>query len=395
MVELMDRNYYRQQAARMALIQADYLLRGTSSLSAESMVSCAGQLIKDCVCHLDQFTLAVKVALGLHPVIERWSAWSDWASVLDALLNTDEQAYTTSDRIRLLHCRSDVAYELSEHDTAITMAVTSLHLAEAQQDQMLIAISMNKIGLAAYYRDDVDMAQSWWEQAYALGRAHLPSVQLGHICMNLGLVAEQHGQPEEAHRCFKQAFDYYQIQNEGLYIAKAQANIANIQRKQGQVENAAATLQEACNLFHAIDARYNYGLTKNNLGYAYLELGRFEQAFDAFGMAIHVFDSIGSLSGKALVLSNIAELHVTTEQWQKAATILEEARELAMACSKPLLIAAIDVDQGRMLAALGDYERARQVWKEALAVQEDKGALHIAQHTQDLINALPAHTAVE
>jgi tetratricopeptide (TPR) repeat protein len=389
MVGVMDQAFFQQQAVQMAHVQAGYLLRNVSRLSAETAVSYAVHLINDCVHHLDLPTLALQVALGLHPVIERWAAWESWAAALDTLLALGDQAYPVSDRIRLLHDRNHAACELGDCATATAIATTALELAEALGDQTLIALSLHELALAAYHYDDFGTAQTYWERAYAFGHAHVPPVKVGHICMNLGLIAEQRGFFAKAYRRFDQAHNYYHSQNDRHSLARVQCNIANVQRKEGRLEDAATLLQLAGTTLHQIGARYEYALAANNLGYVYLAGERYAQALQAFQLALHTFEAIGALSEKALVLSNMAELYVTTAAWDQAVPRLQEARELAVACGKPLLVAAISVDEGRMLAARGDYDAARQVWEGALAVQEAKGAWHAAQHTRQLLDTLP------
>lgn len=387
-----ERAGWGEHALAMAQRQAAYLLQDDPHRKADNTVSLATQLIIDYVHHLHQPALAVTVALELHPVVERWSAWGPWAAALDALLALDEHAYGVADRIRLLHCRNHIACELGDFATAATSSETALHLAEAQNDQTLVALSLHERALAAYHYDDVLVAQTYWERAYATAQAHLPLVKLAHVSMNLGLIAEQQGRFESALHYFEQAQHQYETLQDIFFLAKVQQNIGNIQRKQGQIEQSIVTLQMVCNVFHALGALHEYGLAQNNIGYAYLEMAWYEEARAALVIALQTFDSIGGLNGKALALSNLAELYVTTQQWQQAATTIRAAHELAAACDKPLLIAAVDVDYGRMLAAQGNVEGAQQVWSSALAVQEAKGALHAAQHTRQLIQALADET---
>jgi tetratricopeptide (TPR) repeat protein len=158
--------------------------------------------------------------------------------------------------------------------------------------------------------------------------------------------------------------------------------------KQGAYEQAIATFGLAATALYSLGTYYEYALNQNSIGYGYLSGGWYDQAQAVFIFAIQTFDKIGSLSGKALALSNLGELYVTTQQWPQAETTLREAQELALACAKPLLGAAVDVDRGRMLAAHGNTEAARQVWQSALTVQEAKGALQAAQHTRQLLASL-------
>jgi tetratricopeptide (TPR) repeat protein len=389
MVGLMDRAFYHRQAAVMARTQASYLLSNTIDLPAEMVVTQAVRLVRDCVHYLNIPALAVEVALGLHLVVERWTAWTAWSEALDTLLHLSQDAYPISDRIHLLHNRNHAACEVGDVATAILSAKTALQLAEAHDDKVLIALSLHELALAEYHRDDLVPAQQHWRHAYRLGCALLPPVKIGHMCMNLGLIAVAQGQFEEAYQRYAQAQHYYHSVNDGVHVAKVQCNIASVQRREGRWADAIRTLQAACTTLREADAPYAYALAENDLGYTYLASSNFDYALSAFHTAMHVFDKVRSLDGQALVLSNIAELYVTTAQWQQAEATLQDARELAVLCGRPLLIAAIDVDRGRMYAAQGEYDTARQLWQDGLAVQVAKGALYEVQQTRQLLNTLP------
>ncbi len=377
---------FHNHALQMAHTQADYLVHNMAQLPADIVVPQAAQLILDCVYHLHLPALAVNVALQSQSIVERWAVWTAWMNALDVLLALPEATYAIGDRIHLLHHRNHLACDLGDHATATTVAQTALRLAQALGDHVLIALSLHEVALAAYSGDDLRNAQAYWARAYDT-RSLVPQ-KVAHVSMNLGLIAEQQGRFEEALHYFGQALHYYQVQHDLLHVAKVQGNIGNVQVKQGAYEQAIATFGLAATALYSLGTYYEYALNQNSIGYGYLSGGWYDQAQAVFIFAIQTFDKIGSLSGKALALSNLGELYVTTQQWPQAETTLREAQELALACAKPLLGAAIDVDRGRMLAAHGNTEAARQVWQSALTVQEAKGALQAAQHTRQLLASL-------
>jgi tetratricopeptide (TPR) repeat protein len=389
MVGIVDREYFRARAVEMAHIQARYLLRSPTQLQPETALPQAVGLIRDCVRHLDQPALAIELALGFHPMVERWSTWPGWAEALDLVLALDRPYLMDTVRIRLLNCLSQAARALGDYTAAMRVATDALQLAEAQHDRMLIAESHNRIGMIALFRDDFITARAHFEQAYRYGIGHLPPLELGNISMNLGTIAMHQNEFLEAHQHFDEALRRYRAADEPVYIAKAQCNRAELLRREGRPGEVLPILLAARDVFRSAGARYEYGLVENDLGCVYLSLRQWEAALDALSAAITEFEQIGSLSGKAWVLPNIAELYVTTEQWAKAMPALDEARELALICGRQIVAAAVDVDQGRMLAARGDHVGARRVWEGALRVQEFNSAKLAAQHTRRLIEGLP------
>lgn len=376
-------------ATRMAQIQARYLIAKATQLSPETATRMATSLVHDCLHHLDQQTLAIRFALDFHPTAARWSAWSSWAVALDETLPAACSSDLVTEQIQLLNCRSQVARELGDPRMAQQLALQALQLAEAQQLAGLSGMALIHLGVVAFGQDDLPAAQAYWQRAYALGAAHLPPVQLGHISMNLGTVAVQRGQTTVAQQQFSQALQHYSDANDEFNIAKVNCNIAALRNQQQTLTEIPAEVIAARAVFKRIDARYDYGLAENDVGYIALTLGQFEQAEAAFQAALEAFKQIGSLGKYALVLSNLAELYVTTGDWERATRTLDEARTLAGVCQKPLLVTAIDVDQGRMFAAQGRLVAAREVWTRALETQRAKEAWRMAAHTDQLLKSLP------
>lgn len=373
----------------MARIQAHYLLDDRSKLAMETSLPQAVGLIRDCMRQLHQPDLAVEVALGFHPVVERWAAWGPWAAALDTILDSGRTRSATADTIRLLNCRSQAARELGDFDTAETTALAALHLAEARGDAVLLAITLNKLGVIAYRHDHLVDALSYWTDAYTVGAQRAPNAELGHLSLNLGIIAVQQGRFAEAHERFNQALGHYKVAGDALHIAKVQCAIGDFQGREGHYAEARQTLLEALDALRMIDARYEYAFAWNDLGCLYMKAGAWEPALEAFTSAVAGLERLGALSAKAWVLGNMVELYVTTAQWEQAQATIKQARELALVCGKPLVVAAIDVDTGRMFAAQGNYAEARKMWIGALQVQQAKGAELDAQHTLDLLADLP------
>lgn len=376
-------------ATRMVQTQARYLIANAAQLSPEMGMPMATTLIHDCLRHLQQPALAIRFTLDFHPTAARWSVWSSWATALDAALAAAQAAALVVEQIQLLNCRSQIARELGEPGLAQQLATAALQLADAQHQPALSAVALIHLGVVALSQDDFHAAEEAWQRAYALGAAHLPPAQLGHISMNLGTVAWKRGQIDLAQQQFSQALQHYSAANDAFNIAKVHCNIAAMRNQQQPLSDVPVEVLEARAVFKRIGARYDYGLAENGIGYIYLRLGQFNQARTAFHAALDAFDQVGSLSTYALVLSNLAELYVTEGDWEHAAPTLHEARRLASICRKSLLVAAIDVDQGRMLAAQGDVQGARQVWTAALEQQRSKEAWSAAAYTEQLLSSLP------
>jgi tetratricopeptide (TPR) repeat protein len=385
----MQREDIQAQAIRMAYIQADYLLGEREHVAPNILLSQAVRLVNDCIRHLNEPLLAIKVALNFHSKVQQWASWAGWDAALDLVLEVNRPSLTTEDQIRLLNHLSQTARELGDYAIATERATVALQLAQVENNPALIALTLNKLGMIELKRDNLVAAQSYLKDALKFGQDLLPNLELGHICLNLGVIAVSQGAFTDGYRYFEQALAYYEMEHDALHLTKVQCNIVDLQRRQGHFRAAPKTLLAALDVFEGMNARYECALTRNDLGCAYLSLRQFEPALAAFQAAVEEFEQLGDLGATARIRANIVELLVTAQRWDDATTAIGEARRLATICEKPLLLARIAVDEGQMLAALGKYQEARRAWEEALAIQTAKQVHLAAQYTQQLIDNLP------
>lgn len=386
---MMDRESFQRLALKMACTQEGYLLREQQRLVPTPNLHNAINLVHDYLGPLRQPLRAISFALAFHPIVERWAAWGAWASVLDDVLAVSERYVTPQQRIQLLNNRSQAARELQDDATALTTAHDALRLAIQQQDSTLEATALNKLGLALHRQDNLRAAQHHWEQAYRVGMELLAPLELGHISMNLGLIAVQQQRFTDAHALFQQALRYYTEQDDQLHIARVHCNIADLLSRQNQLETVPLTLLAARDLFKQRNVRFSYGLAENDIGCIYLSLGNCELADQAFQAALAIFEEMGAITAQARVLSNVVALHLMYEDWHRAELCSRRALHLAELAAKPLLVATIKLDQGRIFAAWGNWRQARQLWKEALHVQLERDAHAAAQKTRELLGSIP------
>lgn len=385
---MMNREFFQRLALQMACRQEQHLLREQQLFPIPDLHN-ATNLVRDYLGPLRRPLRAIDFALAFQPVVERWASWGIWAGLLDDVLAISEQYATPQQRIRLLNNRSQAARELQDDATALATANDALHLAMTQQDHTLEATALNKLGLALHRQDNLAAAQHHWEQAHTRGMGLLAPLELGHISMNLGLIAVQQQRYTDAHTLFEQALKYYTEQDDQLHIAKVHCNMADLLSRQDQLDAVPSTLLAARDLFKQRDVRFSYGLAENDIGCIHLSLDNCELADHAFHAALATFEEIGAITAQARVLSNVVALHVKREEWTQAERCGQRAIQLAELAAKPLLVATIKLDQGRIFAAAGNWRQARQLWEEALHVQLERDAHAAAQKTQQLLDTIP------
>jgi tetratricopeptide (TPR) repeat protein len=133
-----------------------------------------------------------------------------------------------------------------------------------------------------------------------------------------------------------------------------------------------------------------------NLGNAYWQQGRSEQAADHHQQALAMFREIGDRSGEAKALNGVGQTHRATGQLHEAQIQHTTALTLATLIGDRYELARAHNGLAHTHYATGDLDQARHHWHEALALYAHLGvpdaddvrahltALHLAVDDEEL-----------
>ncbi len=385
-MDVEERVYFRARAREMAPMHARWLMSERPANTLETNLVQVVDLIRDCSQHLDRPELTIMLALHFQPIVEGWSTWGLWTAALDHALTATRQTADLLNEIRLLNHRSEAARGCNEYEAAHALALQALDLANNYQQFELVAMSLNQLGRIAYVRDQLELARDYWEQAYRIGEAHCSAVELGRMALNGAVVAINQLRFEDAEQRVNLANHYFEIVGDPVWLAKAKSTFAALRYAQGHISTALLLWQATSEAFQVAGNHYARASDENAIGCALLQLGQWAAAREHLHIAANTYEQLGSLVDTLSVMANLITLNVTMEEWEQAEVMISAGRTLAITADKPLIVAAIDVDYGRMLLARGDAEGARQAWERGQALQQAAGAWEAAHKTELLLS---------
>jgi len=100
-------------------------------------------------------------------------------------------------------------------------------------------------------------------------------------------------------------------------------------------------LQRAQSAFERAGNTYDLGLTLNNSGMLYFDIGEYEQALQVYERGLRLVRGSGNATFEASILAGIAETYRSMGRFEESAATYAEARPVVEAVQMPFLMAHI------------------------------------------------------
>ena len=300
-----------------------------------------------------------------------------------------------------------------EYDQAIDHAQRALALAEGDGGRDTEGRALRYLGLAHQLTGRYERATDHHLQALTLCRKIGDRAGEASALGNLGEIFQLTGRYEQAAGYHRQALVAFDDLGAVEDKARALDHIGVIHRLFGRYEQAADHHRQALTLFLETGALEGQACAHDHLGVVYQLTGRYEQAADHHQQALAISRKIGDRDDEARALNNLGDLCRRTGRYERAvghyrlalsryrdlgdpsgqAWSLNGLGETARAAGDPAqaLAAHAEAHQhaskvgrrheqaradrglGHAHHDLGDAERAREQWRQALALYEELG----------------------
>jgi tetratricopeptide (TPR) repeat protein len=172
-----------------------------------------------------------------------------------------------------------------------------------------------------------------------------------------------------------------QIKNRGDLCAVL-FELGNVAAQRGELQRALDLYDESARVAEAERIHYYLALARNNFAYHSLLLGRVEDAQQSVAQGLKIAEAYDLLAALLHLYSTKGEIYLDLDQWREA----EESFQSGLALAEELgsLERQAGYRGGLALAARGrkDFETARQLLEEALALIAEQGYWHLRTRLQ-------------
>jgi tetratricopeptide (TPR) repeat protein len=230
------------------------------------------------------------------------SSISSAVSLLGEALTLADRSGLPCDRLRahILEWRSRCHRRLRDWEAAREDIERALELAESLTDRPTVAHVYFQASLVAERQGQWILARTYAERAKAIYEEVADQQSVGRLLNNLGGLTFLLGKPEPAVAYLKRAFATALEVGSDVDAAQAISSLAQVHLRTGEHRLAEEQALQALSL---LDGRVDYldeiGNAQLVLGRACLELGRLDDADEAFARADRAFEQLSSQSHRA------------------------------------------------------------------------------------------------
>ncbi|MFI6084194.1 AfsR/SARP family transcriptional regulator [Streptomyces sp. NPDC051217] len=268
------------------------------------------------------------------------------------------------------------------YETAARSALAAAREAGDARTEGRARTSMTNVHLVAGRYEDADEEA---QQAAALAESVQDPAPVYWADNDRGIIAFNQGRFKDAEAHLFKAMEGSRADGNRPGEASALCNLSRIQLALGRTSRAIALAEQGVEVYDSIGHTLRLANARYALGVALTHAGRHREALEQLAQALGRFETNRQRLWEGTTHFRIAQAHLSARRTAAAAQHAEQA--LAIGCiGGDRTRANVLITLGKALESLGQADRARVCWREALALHEGSGAVE-AEEVRELLEA--------
>nr|WP_225987174.1 BTAD domain-containing putative transcriptional regulator [Streptomyces spectabilis] len=216
------------------------------------------------------------------------------------------------------------------------------------------------------------------ERAAELGRVSGDPWTRSNALNELGIISNLLNRYADGERYLRSAIEAYRADGNRPGAASALCNLSRNLDSTGRTSGAIDLVREAIATYDELGLTFRLANAQYALGIALGHDGRYAEALEQLTGALGMFQEHRQRLWEGTTHYRIAEVHLDARRATQAAQHAEQA--LAIGCiGGDWMRANVLTVLGKALDSLGQADRARACWREALSLHESAGSVEAAQ----------------
>ncbi len=311
------------------------------------------------------------------------------AHTLQVHLNAEDPAHQAAE---ILLGMGKCAYALSDYETCRQWSQQAATLFQELGDEVGYADAINNIG-ESYFRQGLnDDAQPLLMTALDIRQRHNLAEQVGYTLMNLGVVAAQTGNLEQAKAYFEDCYAAMQKVDAPIAIARAMNNLAIIYDMMDDYANSEDFHRRALKIRREINDRVGIGYSLLNLSQLFNRIDVNPSDIEPMMLEARSLLRIsGQRDALSAVLSSLGIIYMNRGNYARADEFLREGLQIRIAIGNRVGTSATYNALSELALKHGNIKEARENIRHALNAVANLSAGE--RHTEDLYTLATVLTA--
>ncbi|GAB7109114.1 transcriptional regulator AfsR [Streptomyces phaeofaciens JCM 4814] len=193
-----------------------------------------------------------------------------------------------------------------------------------------------------------------------------------------GIIALNQGRYEEAERLLTTARDGYRADGNRPGEASALCNLAQLYQRIDRTDTAVSLARQGVEIFEQLGLTLRLANGRYSLGVALTRAGHLREGLEQLTDALTIFGNNRQRLWEGTTQFRIAQLHLAAHRPARAAQHAEQSLAIGV-IGGDLIRGSVLNTLGKSLHALGQSDRSRACWQEALVLLERSGAPEAAE----------------
>jgi tetratricopeptide (TPR) repeat protein len=279
-----------------------------------------------------------------------------------------------------MHNLAAVAQDSGKFDEAKNLYIESLSIKREVDDKSGIAATMHQLGLLEQMQGDLDEAQRFYNESLEINKSLGDERGIATTLHNLGIIAQRKGMFDEARRLYKESLAMDERLGNQYGIAVILHNLGMLAQKEGALDEAHRLYEQSLEIKQRLGDQLGMAATLRNLATIAQQLGDTEEARRLLTVSLVTEERARKFgpNDDFLLSTDVVETSRLTLDHQRAVELMHagswrEARDILQTNTERYK--AINDQRGfaeTLLAlaqtehAIGDLEKARWTYKDAL-----------------------------
>ena len=167
---------------------------------------------------------------------------------------------------------------ITNYDNAFNFLILALEQFEDADDQKLVSLTLSKIGLLFWGKNEPEKAIEYLRQAFDLSKKLNDSTGIARELNNIALAFRQQNKLDSVREYYEQAIVINKATGNYSWLARNLANVGNLLKDKSDFQLSEKFLKRSLFIADSIGDVFTYGRLCNNVGDLYLRINEYDLA---------------------------------------------------------------------------------------------------------------------